>query len=134
MSYWLLLADPGSYGFPDLVRDKTTVWDGIAGSLAQKHMRAVRKGDEVLVYHTSPDKAVVGRARATSDPYPDPSDNSGKQVVIEVGDASPLMKPVALSLMRDNPALAGMAFLKIQRIAVSPLSPAEFREIVNMGT
>jgi predicted RNA-binding protein with PUA-like domain len=69
MSCWLLLADPKSYGYDQLLKDKRTTWDGISGSLAQKHLRTFRKGDRVLIYRTAPDKAVtgsVGRGRNVS--------------------------------------------------------------------
>ena len=66
MNYWLLLADPKVYGFDQLVKDKKTTWDGISGSLAQKHMRSFKKGDLVLIYHTAPDKAVASHGYATA--------------------------------------------------------------------
>jgi predicted RNA-binding protein with PUA-like domain len=134
MNTWLLLADPKSYSFADLRRDKTTVWDGISGSLAQKHLRNFKRGDRLLIYHTAPDKAVVGRAAVSSNPYPDPADASGKRVVVRVGDPTPLPIPVPLAALRSNPALSGMVFLKIQRIAVSPLSSSEFDAILAMSS
>jgi len=133
MNYWLLLADPKAYGFDDLERDKKTVWDGISGSLAQKHLRAFKKGDMALVYHTAPDKAVIGTASVLSDPYPDPKDPEGKLVVVDVQAIDRLKKAVPLQALRENKKLSGMTFLKIQRIAVSPVSKAEFDEIVRMG-
>ncbi len=134
MSYWLLLADPKSYGFGQLEIDKKTVWDGIAGSMAQKHLRSVRKGDRALIYHTAPDKSVVGSARIVSDPYPDPKDQNAKLVVIDVEAETRLRNPVSLGSLRENNKLAGMTFLKIQRIAVSPISESEFSEISRMGS
>jgi predicted RNA-binding protein with PUA-like domain len=65
MNTWLLLADPKSYSFADLRRDKTTVWDGISGSLAQKHLRNFKRGDRLLIYHTAPDKAAGRCVRET---------------------------------------------------------------------
>jgi predicted RNA-binding protein with PUA-like domain len=133
VNYWLLLADPKSYGFDDLQRDKSTVWDGISGSLAQKHLRNFKRGDRVLIYHTAPGKAVVGSAAVSTDPYLDPSDDSGKRVVVKLADPAALPHPVPLAALRGNPALSGMVFLKIQRIAVSPISRPEFDEIVAMS-
>lgn len=133
MSYWLLLADPKSYGFDDLLRERKTVWDGITGSLAQKRLRDFRSGDLGLIYHTSPDKAVVGRAAVSSDPYPDPGDSRGKRVVVELKALQRLSSKVPLEALRENQKLSGMAFLKIQRIAVSPLTKIEFEEILRMG-
>ena len=133
MSYWLLLADPKSYGFDDLLKDTRTVWDGISGSLAQKRLRTFQKGDDALVYHTAPDKAVMGSAKVISDPYPDPKDPTGKLVIVDVEPVSRLKNPVPLQGLKDNKKLAGMAFLKIQRIAVAPLKKEEFDEILEMG-
>jgi predicted RNA-binding protein with PUA-like domain len=133
VNHWLLLADPKSYGFEDLVKDKKTVWDGISGSLAQKHMRSFKAGDKVLIYHTAPDKAVVGTARIVSDPYPDPKDHEQKMVVVDVERGAGFKQPVPLASMRENHKLSAMTFLKIQRIAVSPISKAEWDEIVRMG-
>lgn len=134
MNCWLLLADPKSYGFDDLEKAGKTVWDGIAGSLAQKHLRSIKNGDAVLIYHTAPDKAVVGAAKIVSSPCPDPKDKEGKLVVVDVQAGRRLKRPVSLAALRQNKKLAAMTFLKIQRIAVSPLSKDEFDQIVQMGS
>jgi predicted RNA-binding protein with PUA-like domain len=133
VNHWLLLADPKSYGFEDFLKDKKTVWDGIAGSLAQKHLRSFKKGDKALIYHTAPDKAVIGTAKVLSDPYPDPKDCERKMMVVDMEPGAFFKKPVPLAAMRENQSLSGMAFLKIQRIAVSPVSREEWDEIVRMG-
>ena len=133
MSYWLLLADPSSYGFDKLTIDKRTVWDGISGNLAQKRLRTFKKGDQVLIYHTAPDKAVMGSARVVTDPVPDPQDETGKRVVVDVEVGSRLNNPVSLEKLKGNKELANMAFLKIQRIAIAPLAKEEFDEILKMG-
>ena len=133
MNYWLLLADPKSYSFSDLERDKRTRWDGIAGSLAQKHLRGMRKGDMVLIYHTAPDKAVIGTAKLTTDPYLDPKDMDGERVVVDIRPLGRLANPVLLASMRENEKLKGMVFLRIQRVSVSPVSAAQFSQILMMG-
>ncbi len=133
MSYWLLLADPKSYGFDQLQAEGHTVWDGITGSLAQKRLRSFKKGDSALIYHTAPDKAVIGSATVVTDPYPDPKDETGRQVVVNVEAQSRLKSRVSLEALKANATLANMAFLKIQRIAVAPLEKAEYDEILRMG-
>ncbi len=133
MNYWLLLADPQAYGFDDLVKDRKTVWDGISGSLAQKRLRGFKEGDKVLIYHTAPEKAVVGRAEVVSPPYSDPKDRESKAVVVDVEPCGRFKTPVPLAALKENRELSAMAFLKIQRIAVSPLSREEYEEIVRMG-
>ena len=134
MKYWLLVADASTYGFDELERDGTAVWDGIRGSLAQKHLREMRRGDQAVIYHTAPAKAAVGTARVTSDAYPDPKDREAKLVVADLEPARRFDHAVALAALRENEKLAGMTFLKIQRIAVSPLEKKEYDEIVRMGS
>jgi predicted RNA-binding protein with PUA-like domain len=133
MSYWLLLADPKSYSYDQLQKDRRTVWDGISGSLAQKRLRTFQKGDRALVYHTAPDKAVIGTATIVRGPYADPKDVAGRLVVVDVEADTRLKSPVRLDALKGNRKLADMAFLKIQRIAVSPLEKAEYDEILRMG-
>ena len=133
MDYWLLMADPESYGFDQLEKEPRAVWDGIKGSLAQKHMRSIRKGDSALVYHTAPDKAVVGMARVLSEPYADPKDSEGKRVVVDLRASGRLKSPVSLAALKGNKKLQGMTFMKIQRVAVSPMTEEEFEEICRMG-
>ncbi|HYK88122.1 MAG TPA: EVE domain-containing protein [Acidobacteriota bacterium] len=133
MNYWLLLADPKAYSFDQLQADGRTVWDGISGSLAQKRLRTFKKEDRALIYHTAPDKAVIGTAQVLSDPRPDPKDETGRLVVVDVEATSRLKNPVSLDALKKNNKLANMSFLKIQRIAVAPLEKAEFDEILRMG-
>lgn len=132
MNRWLLVADPSSYGFEDLLRDGAAVWDGVTGALAQKHLRCFKKGDRALIYHTAPDRAIVGTALVACDPYVDPEDSSGKRVVVDVEPEGRLRSPVGLARLKENPKLAGMAFLRIQRIAVSPVTKLEFDLIRRM--
>ncbi len=69
---WLFKSDPEHYSYQDLAKDKKTVWDGISNNLALKHLRNVRRGDEVMIYHSGGERAVVGLAEVLSDPYQDP--------------------------------------------------------------
>ena len=64
MATFLFKTEPSTYSFEDLSRDKSTVWDGVSNALALKHLRAVRKGDTIAIYHTGDEKQVVGLATA----------------------------------------------------------------------
>ncbi len=72
MSYWILKTEPSSYSFDQLERDKKAVWDGVKNNLALKHLREMRPGDQVLIYHTGDERALIGRASVVSAPYADP--------------------------------------------------------------
>ncbi len=94
MARWLVKEEPEHCGYAQLERDRKTVWTGVRNPLAQKHLRAIRKGDPVFYYHTGKKKAVVGVARAASDAYSDPSDTSGKLHVVDIAASKALSKPV----------------------------------------
>src|SRR4029453_3125710 len=96
MSAFLFKTEPGTYSFDDLVRDKTTVWDGVSNPLALKHMSAVKRGDTIAIYHTGDEKQVVGLATAASDPFPDPKQNNPKRLVVKLKAGKGL--PVAVPL------------------------------------
>ena len=82
MNHWLLKTEPGSYSWSDLVKDKTTVWDGVRNFQARSNMKKMEKGDAVFVYHTGDVKAIVGLAQVSKSAYPDPKD--GDWVVVEL--------------------------------------------------
>src|SRR5439155_1050472 len=81
---WLFKEEPSHYSFDDLVKDGRTRWSGVKNPLAQQHLRAVRRGDRILYYHTGREKAVVGMARAAGDAFPDPEDPSGKRAAVDI--------------------------------------------------
>jgi predicted RNA-binding protein with PUA-like domain len=99
MKHWLLVADPQSYGFDELQRDGRAVWDGIRGSMAQRHIRAMASGDQALIYHTAPEKSAIGTARVESDAYADPKDPEGKLMVADVVPGRRFARPVPLSAL-----------------------------------
>src|SRR2546425_2100309 len=105
---WLVKSEPEVYSFADLQRDGRTVWDGVRNNQAALWLRAMRKGDEALYYHSRTDLAVVGIARVDRESFPDPTDPTGRFVAVEFVPVRPLKKPVTLAEMKANPALAGM--------------------------
>ena len=84
MTAWLLKTEPGAYSYDDLERDGTTHWDGVTNAMAQLNMRAMQVGDPVVIYHSQTDKAAIGLGRVVRAPYPDPTDERGKRVWVDV--------------------------------------------------
>ena len=121
---WLLKTEPSEYSFADLAREKTAVWDGVTNAAARKNLRAMAKGDRLLVYHTGEAKAVVGRATVTAVPRPDPADPKGTVVDVKAGRA--LRRPVTLSEMRGAKVFAGSPLLVCGRLSVVPLTPEQY--------
>ncbi|MGH7831480.1 MAG: EVE domain-containing protein [Candidatus Binatia bacterium] len=126
---WLFKTEPSAYSFPQLQKDKQTVWDGVKNNLALKHLAQIKKGDVVLIYHTGEEKAAVGIARATRNTYPDPNKKDPKLLVVEIEPIKALPRPVALSEMRANRKLSGFDLLRLPRLSVMPVSEEQWKII-----
>ena len=118
MARWLLKTEPSTYSFDQLVQDKKTTWDGVANATALQNIRAMKKGDAVLVYHTGNEKAAVGVAEVASDPYPDPKEKDEKLAVVDLKPKRKLAKPVTLVQIKADPVFAGWDLLRIGRLSV----------------
>lgn len=131
--HWLFLSDPESYHFDELFEKKREVWDGVFGSMAQRYLADIQPGDRILGYHTAPEKSVYCQLRARSGPYQNP-ELKEKNLVVDLAPGKKLKRPVPLAELKKNKKLAGMKLFKFFRpIAVSPLTPAEYKEIVRLG-
>lgn len=127
---WVFLADPDAYGWSDLVQEGRAVWDGIANRTAQGRLRQAASGDEVLLYHTSPDKALVGIARVARDPYPDPSHED--RVVVDLEPVTALARPLRREEVRADPVLSGAGFVRMPRVAVHAASAQEWDRVLEL--
>ena len=132
MAYWLLKTEPGSYSWNDLVRDGGTEWDGVRNHAAAAHLRAMAPGDRALIYHSGDEKAAVGIAEVTRGPEKDGDDGNWASVAVRA--LSPLAAPVTLKAMKETAALGAMAMLRQSRLSVSPVSDAEWQEILTLAT
>ncbi|MGH7644371.1 MAG: EVE domain-containing protein [Gemmatimonadales bacterium] len=132
-SYWILKTEPSAYGYPQLVRDRTTTWDGVKNPLALKHLRAMQPGDEVLIYHTGDEKQCVGRARITSAAYADPKRKDPKLAVVDLEAGAALSQPVALSAIKADRALAGLPLVRMPRLSVVPVTPAQWKRLLELA-
>ena len=133
MKYWLVKSDPDTYSWDDLLKDKETSWDGIRNYAARNHLRDMKKGDNVLGYHSGGESSVVGFATVTKEFYPDPTTNEEAWVSVKLKAGKPLKKPVTLSGIKVNKNLKDMLLIKISRLSVMPVSVAEFEEVVRMS-
>jgi len=133
MAHWLVKSEPGKYAFADLERDGKTVWDGVRNNAAALHLKSMKLGDEVFYYHSVEGLAVVGIAKVVREAFPDATDPAGRFVAVELAPLRPLKKPVTLAQLKANPALADMAMLRQGRLSVSPVTDAEWAEILEMA-
>ncbi|HEV7300405.1 MAG TPA: EVE domain-containing protein [Tepidisphaeraceae bacterium] len=134
MNRWLLKTEPSVYSFDDLSAAKSATWDGVANALALKHMREMKKGDEVFIYHTGDEKAVVGIAKVTGAPYPDPKADDEKLTVIDLKPVKRLAKPVRLATVKADKAFAGWALISNSRLSAMPVPPAMWERVLELAT
>lgn len=118
---WLFKTEPSEYSFDDLEREKKAVWNGVSNNLALKNLRQVRLGDEILIYHSGNEKAIVGLAEALSDAYPDPRENDDKLVVINLKSKRRLTQPVTLAEIKGIDALRDFDLIRLPRLSVIPV-------------
>ncbi len=133
-SHWLLKTEPSTYSFDRLVADKRAVWDGVRNNLALIHLRAMKPGDRVLIYHSGAEKAVVGTARITAAAYPDPKGTDPKQVVVDVSPDTKLGSPVPLAAIKADPALAELPLIRNSRLSVMPVTADQWKRIIAQGS
>lgn len=131
--HWLLKTEPGTFSWADLVRDGRAVWDGVRNPAALGHLRAMRPGDQALVYHTGGEKAVVGVCRVVSEPYPDPKAGDPRLVAVDIEPVRSLGSPVSLARIKADARFAGFALVRLPRLSVMPVTPEQWTAILGMA-
>ena len=133
MAYWLIKSEPNVYSFDQLIKDKTTVWDGVRNYAARNNLRAMKKGEQAYFYHSNEGLAIVGIAKVSKEAFQDPETENPNWVAIEIKAYKKLKRPVTLASMKANPKLINMGIIKIGRISVSQVSEEEWNEILQMS-
>ena len=131
MAFWLLKTEPSTYSWADLAREGATAWTGVANPQAQRNLRAMKRGDRAVVYHSG-DRRAVGIAEVVRAAYPDP-EGDGALVSVDVRAVRPLPAPVPLEQLKLEPAFEGSALLRQGRLSVVPLAPAEWRSLMALA-
>lgn len=122
---WIFSTEPHLFPWSSVLSRGVALWDGIRGGLARKHLAQIQPGDLIWGYHSSPEKRIVCRVRAVSSAFPDPVDP--RWLALRVGWEGWVGEVINLSQLRQHPLLGGMMFLRIPRLSVAPLNPAETR-------
>lgn len=133
MNYWLVKSEPAAFSWEMFVSAGKATWDGVRNYAARNNLKAMKKGDEVLFYHSNEGLCVVGIARVVKESYPDPTTTDPNWVVVDLKPVKALQKPVTLKEMKAEKRLANMALLRIGRLSVSPVSPEEWELILEMS-
>ena len=132
-SFWLVKQEPSSYSWSDFIGEDHTSWTGVRNYAARNNLRRMRRGDEVLFYHSGEEKAVVGIAKVVRTAYPDPTAKEGDWSTVDLAALKPLRRSVTLREIKGNLRLKGIPLIRQSRLSVMPLAESEFREIVKMA-
>ena len=129
---FLVKSEPFVYSFDQLLADEKTSWDGVRNYEARNAMRAMKKGDTLLYYHSNEGKEIVGIARVTKEAYQDPT-TDGDWSSVEIAPVKKVEKPVSLATIKAHPLLSKMALVKRSRISVVPVTTAELAAVLKLA-
>ncbi|MBB5045421.1 putative RNA-binding protein with PUA-like domain [Rhodopseudomonas rhenobacensis] len=135
MAYWLVKSEPSTWSWEQQLAKgaKGEAWTGVRNHSAKLHMMKMKKGDRAFYYHSNEGKEIVGIAEIIREAYPDPTDESGKFVCVDIKALQPLKTPVTLVAIKAEKSLSEMALLKQSRLSVQPVTADEWKIVCKMG-
>ena len=132
-NYWLLKSEPNTWSWQDQVKEGPSMWDGVRNYQARNNLMKMQNGDLCFFYHSVNEKSIVGIVRVVKEYYKDPTDKTGKFVVVDVKAIKKLKKAVTLEEIKKNSRLHEIALIKQSRLSVMPLKKIEWDEILKMS-
>ena len=133
MAHWLVKSEPDAYSWEQLVKDKETVWSGVRNYAARIHLRAMKKGDEVLFYHSNEGLDIVGIAKVVKEAYQDPTTDDAAWVAVDIKAVKKLKQPVSRDKIKADKRLANMALVRLGRLSVQPVTDEEWAIVMAMA-
>ncbi len=133
MSYWLVKSEPNVYGWNEFVKEKQTFWSGVRNYSARIHLKAMKKGDEVLFYHSNEGMEIVGIAKVIKEFYQDPTTEDTNWVAVDLKPVKKLKKSVTLSQIKADKRLGDMALVRLGRLSVQPVTEKEWKIVMELA-
>jgi predicted RNA-binding protein with PUA-like domain len=134
MAFWLVKSEPDAYSWDQQVADQVTPWTGVRNHSAKLNLQAMRVGDRAFFYHSNIGKEVVGVVEVVREAYPDPTAEGGSPwVCVDMKAVAPMPRPVTLAAIKVEPSLGQIALVRLSRLSVQPVTPAEWKTICRMG-
>ena len=131
--FWLMKSEPDAYSWDDLLAEGEGTWDGVRNHRAANNLRAMQVGEQAFFYHSNIGREIVGIAEISLSGIADPSDPEGKWAAVKVRPVRRLARPVTLSEIKANPALAEMELVRLSRLSVAELTEREWNEVLRMA-
>ena len=133
MAYWLVKSEPFKYSWEQFEKDGQTYWDGVRNYAARNNLKAMKKGDEVLYYHSNEGLEIVGIAKVIKEHYQDPTTDEDAWVVVDLKPLKRLKKPVSLNEIKADKRLGDMALLRLGRLSVQPVTDIEWNIVMELS-
>ena len=133
MAYWLVKSEPSVYSWDQLVAEKQTVWSGVRNYAARINLRAMKKGEEVLYYHSNEGVEIVGIAKVVKEAYQDPTTDDDRWVAVDIKPVRKLKKPVSLEVLKKDKRFANMDLVRLGRLSVQTVKEEEWKMIMEMA-
>ncbi len=133
MNYWLIKSEPFKYSWEQLLQDGQTFWDGVRNYAARNNLRAMKKGDKLLFYHSNEGLCLVGLAKVVKEAYPDPTIDDDRWSVVDIAPVKTLKQPVYLKDIKQQPGLEKMELVRLSRLSVSAVTEKEYQLLMKMA-
>ena len=133
MKYWLLKSEPDAWSWYNQVKEGASMWDGVRNYQARNNLKEMKKNDLCFFYHSVTEKSIIGIVKVVKEYYPDPTDKTGRFVVVDVKAIKKLKNPVSLDQIKENSRLQDIALVKQSRLSVMPLKKNEWDIIIKMS-
>ena len=131
--YWLLKSEPSAWSWENQVKEGASMWDGVRNYQARNNLKEMKKNDLCFFYHSVTERSIVGIVKVVKEYYPDPTDKTGRFVVVDVKAIKKLKNPVSLDQIKENSKLQDIALVKQSRLSVMPLKKTEWDIIIKMS-
>ena len=132
-SFWIIKQEPSQYNWKQFEKDRETYWDGVRNYQARNNLKNMKKGDNLLFYHSVVGKEIVGIAEVTREAYPDPTTDDERWVVVNLKPIKPFKVPVTLEEIKAHKELSEIALIKQARLSVMPITKKEFQILLKLG-
>ena len=133
MNYWLVKSEPFKYSWEQFEKDGQTFWDGVRNYAARNNLRAMKKGDLVLWYHSNEGMEIVGIAKVVKESYQDPTTDEDAWVVVDLKPFKKLKQPVGLAQVKADKRLANMDLVRLGRLSVQTVKEDEWKIIMELS-
>ena len=130
---WLVKSEPDSFSWARHAAAGIEPWTGVRNHAAKNNLAAMRLGERAFFYHSGAGREIVGVVEVAREAYPDPTAETGSWLCVDLRALGAMPRPVTLAQVRAEPALAGMALVRLSRLSVAPVSEAEWRHVCAMG-